>query len=228
VGALQKTSVYGVINLLDLATKYNAVMFQFSTSEVYGDPKQHPQKESYRGLVNPIGIRSCYDEGKRVAESLCFDYNREFGTKVKVIRIFNTYGARMDPLDGRVVSNFIMQALRAEDITIYGDGTQTRSFCYVDDLVDGIIRMMNDSRDDFYGPVNLGNPDEFTMLELAQKVIALTGSKSKVVHKPLPADDPTQRCPDISLAKQEFGWEPKVLLDDGLKKTIKYFANYVK
>ncbi len=217
-----KTSIFGVLNMLDLATKYGATMFQFSTSEVYGDPKVHPQSESYRGSVNPIGIRSCYDEGKRCSESLCFDYNREFGTKIKVIRIFNTYGPNMDPNDGRVVSNFIMQALNNEDITVYGDGSQTRSFCYVDDLIEGIIRMMNDSGD-FMGPVNLGNPGEFTISELAEKVIRMTKSASKIVYKPLPGDDPTQRRPDISLAKKILGWEPKVMLESGLEKTIGYF-----
>ena len=218
-----KTSIFGAINMLDLATKHGATLLQFSTSEVYGDPKLHPQPESYRGSVNPIGIRSCYDEGKRCAESLCFDYNREFGTKIKVIRIFNTYGPNMDPNDGRVVSNFIMQALNNEDITVYGDGSQTRSFCYVDDLIDGIVRMMN-SKARIVGPVNLGNPGEFTILELAQKVIDMTRSKSKIVHKPLPGDDPTQRRPDISLAKEMLGWEPKVMLDEGLQKVIEYFG----
>lgn len=214
-----KTSVFGTINMLDLARKYGATMLQFSTSEVYGDPEVHPQVENYRGSVNPIGIRSCYDEGKRCAESLCFDYNREFGVMIKVIRIFNTYGPNMDPADGRVVSNFIMQALHNEDITVYGEGQQTRSFCYVDDLVEGVVRMMN-SRSDFLGPVNLGNPGEFTVMELAKLVISITGSKSEIVHKPLPGDDPTQRRPDISLAKRELGWEPKVQLEEGLKKMI--------
>lgn len=223
-----KTCVFGMINMLELANKYNAKIMQFSTSEVYGDPEVHPQVEGYRGCVNCIGIRSCYDEGKRCAESLCFDYNREFGTKIKVIRIFNTYGPKMDPEDGRVVSNFIIQALKGEDITVYGDGTQTRSFQYVDDLVEGIIRMMNDSRDDFLGPVNLGNPGEFTMLELADLVLEMTGSESKIAYKPLPSDDPTRRKADISLAKRELsGWEPKVALREGLEKSIAYFKELV-
>lgn len=220
-----KTCIIGIINMLELATKYNAKIMQFSTSEVYGDPIVHPQPESYRGNVNPIGIRSCYDEGKRCAESLCFDYNREFGTRIKVIRIFNTYGPNMDPKDGRVVSNFIIQALRGDDITVYGDGKQTRSFCYVDDLVEGIIRMMA-SREDFLGPVNLGNPGEFTMLELAEKVLSKIESNSKLSFKPLPSDDPTQRKPVIDLAKQELGWEPKIKLDEGLDLTIEYYKNY--
>ena len=221
-----KTCIFGVLNMLELAKKYGATMMQFSTSEVYGDPEVHPQVESYRGCVNPIGVRSCYDEGKRCAEALCFDYNREFGVKIKVIRIFNTYGPNMDPQDGRVVSNFIMQALRGEDLTVYGDGTQTRSFQYIDDLVEGIVRMMNDSRSDFLGPVNLGNPGEFTMLELAQKVLEKTGSKSKVVFRPLPGDDPTRRRADIALAKQELqGWSPAVALDEGLDKTIACFKS---
>lgn len=224
-----KTCVYGIINMLELATRYDATLLQFSTSEVYGNPEVHPQVESYRGCVNPIGIRSCYDEGKRVAESLCFDYHREFGTKIKVIRIFNTYGKYMDPKDGRVVSNFIMQALRGENITIYGDGTQTRSFQYIDDLIEGIVRMMNESRGDFLGPVNLGNPGEFTMLELAEKVLQMTGSKSKLVYKPLPGDDPTRRQADISVAKRELnGWEPKIALEEGLEKSIAYFRQFLK
>ncbi len=219
-----KTCIFGILNMLELAKKYDATLLQFSTSEVYGDPEVHPQVETYRGCVNPIGIRSCYDEGKRCAEALCFDYNREFGTKIKVIRIFNTYGPNMDPNDGRVVSNFIMQALRGEDLTVYGDGTQTRSFQYVDDLIEGIVRMMNDSRKDFLGPVNLGNPGEFTMLEPAQKVLQHTGSKSKLVFKPLPSDDPTRRQANISVAKRELnGWEPKIALDEGLEKSIAYF-----
>lgn len=223
-----KTCIFGMLNMLELAKKYGATVMQFSTSEVYGDPEVHPQVEGYRGCVNCTGIRSCYDEGKRCAESLCFDYNREFGTKIKVIRIFNTYGPKMDPEDGRVVSNFIMQALRGEDITIYGDGTQTRSFQYVDDLIEGIIRMMNDSRDDFLGPVNLGNPGEFTMLELAQMVLEMTGSKSRLVYRPLPSDDPTRRKADISLAKRELsGWEPKVALREGLERSIAYFKQLV-
>lgn len=220
-----KTCIYGMINMLDLATKNDATIMQFSTSEVYGDPAVHPQVESYRGNVNPDGIRSCYDEGKRCAESLCFDYNREFGTKIKVIRIFNTYGPNMDPKDGRVISNFIMQALRGEDITIYGDGTQTRSFQYIDDLTEGIYRMMNTSRADFYGPVNLGNPGEFTMLELAEKVLEITGSKSKIIHMPLPGDDPTRRKADITLAGKELqGWQPKIQLDEGLERSMQYFS----
>ena len=222
------TSVLGVVNMLELAKRYNAVMMQFSTSEVYGDPEVHPQVESYRGCVNPHGIRSCYDEGKRVAESLCFDYFREFGVKIKIIRIFNTYGRYMDPNDGRVVSNFITQALRGEDLTVYGDGTQTRSFQYVDDLIEGIDRMMNQSREDFQGPVNLGNPDEFTMLELAEKVLRKTGSKSKIVYCPLPGDDPTRRRACIDLAKKELnGWEPKIKLDEGLDKSIAYFRQFI-
>ena len=222
-----KICVLGVMNMLELANKNNAKIMQFSTSEVYGDPEVHPQVEGYRGNVNPIGIRSCYDEGKRVGETLVFDYNREFGTKIKVIRIFNTYGPNMDPKDGRVVSNMIVQALKGEDITVYGDGSQTRSFCYVDDLVEGIIRMMA-SRDDFLGPVNLGNPGEFTVKELADIVLELTGSDSKVVNMPLPSDDPTKRRPDISLANQELnGWKPTVPLREGLKPTIEYFRTYV-
>lgn len=217
-----KTSVMGAINMLGLAKRVNARVLQASTSEVYGNPAVHPQPEEYWGNVNPIGIRSCYDEGKRVAETLFFDYHRQNHVDIKVIRIFNTYGPNMNANDGRVVSNFIVQALKGEDITIYGDGKQTRSFCYVDDLVEGMIRMMN-SRDGFTGPVNLGNPGEFTMLELAEKVIKLTGSKSKIVHKPLPQDDPTQRKPVIELAKKELDWEPTIKLDEGLKKTIDYF-----
>lgn len=219
-----KTCVLGILNMLELARKNNAKIMQFSTSEVYGEPQVHPQPEGYRGNVNPIGIRSCYDEGKRCAETLCFDYHREFGVKIKVIRIFNTYGPKMDPDDGRVVSNFILQALKGEDITIYGGGSQTRSFCYVDDLVEGIIRMMN-SPDEFMGPVNLGNPGEFTVKDLAEIVLDMTDSKSKTVYCDLPSDDPTQRKPDITLAKEKLGWEPKVMLRDGLVKTIKYFRN---
>ena len=223
-----KTCIFGVLNMLELAKKYDATMMQFSTSEVYGDPQVHPQVESYRGCVNPIGIRGCYDEGKRCAESLCFDYNREFGVKIKVIRIFNTYGPNMDPQDGRVVSNFIMQALRGEDLTVYGDGMQTRSFQYIDDLIEGIVRMMNDSRPDFLGPVNLGNPGEFTMLELAQKVLEKTASKSKLVFRPLPGDDPTRRRADITLAGKELnGWKPTVALDEGLDKSIAYFKTLI-
>lgn len=223
-----KTCIFGVLNMLELAKKYDATLLQFSTSEVYGDPEVHPQIETYRGCVNPVGIRSCYDEGKRCAEALCFDYHREFGVKIKVIRIFNTYGPNMDPEDGRVVSNFIMQALRGEDLTVYGDGTQTRSFQYVDDLIEGIWRMMNQSREDFLGPVNLGNPGEFTMLELAEKVLQHTGSKSKLVFKPLPGDDPTRRRADITLAGRELnGWKPRIALDEGLEKSIAYFRTLV-
>lgn len=217
-----KTSVMGAINMLGLAKRVKARILQASTSEVYGNPHVHPQPEEYWGNVNPIGIRSCYDEGKRAAETLFFDYHRQNGVDIKVIRIFNTYGPNMNPDDGRVVSNFIVQALKGEDITIYGDGKQTRSFCYVDDLVEGMVRMMN-SREGFTGPVNLGNPGEFTMLELAEKVLALTGSKSKIVYQPLPQDDPTQRKPVIDLAKKELDWEPKIVLEEGLKKTIEYF-----
>jgi len=217
-----KTSVMGAINMLGLAKRTRAKILQASTSEVYGDPKVHPQPEEYWGNVNPIGPRSCYDEGKRCAETLFFDYHREHGLPIKVARIFNTYGPRMHPADGRVVSNFIIQALKGEDITLYGDGSQTRSFCYVDEMVDGFIRLMA-SPDDFTGPVNLGNPDEFTIRELAEKVVEMTGSKSKLVCKPLPADDPKQRQPDITRAKKELGWEPKIKLEEGLKKTIAYF-----
>jgi UDP-glucuronate decarboxylase len=218
-----KTSVHGAINMLGLAKRVRAKILQASTSEVYGDPEVHPQVESYWGRVNPIGLRSCYDEGKRCAETLFFDYHRQHKLRIKVVRIFNTYGPRMHMNDGRVVSNFIVQALRGEDITIYGDGAQTRSFCYVDDLLEAMIRMMN-TGDTFVGPVNIGNPGEFTMLELATKVVALTGSKSKIIHLPLPADDPKQRRPDISLAQKELGgWQPQTQLEEGLKKTIAYF-----
>ncbi len=223
-----KTSVMGAINMLGLAKRIKAKILQASTSEVYGDPLIHPQVESYWGNVNPIGIRSCYDEGKRCAESLFVNYERQNGVKIKIIRIFNTYGPRMHPQDGRVVSNFIVQALKGEDITIFGDGKQTRSFQYVDDLVEGMIRMMG-SRDEFEGPVNIGNPNEFTMLDLAEKVLDITGSKSKLVFLPLPADDPTQRKPDITLAKKELNdWEPVIQLEDGLKKTIDYFDDLLK
>jgi UDP-glucuronate decarboxylase len=218
-----KTSVHGAINMLGLAKRCKAKILQASTSEVYGDPEVHPQTESYWGRVNPVGIRSCYDEGKRCAETLFFDYWRQHKLRIKVIRIFNTYGPRMHPNDGRVVSNFIVQALKGEDITIYGDGKQSRSFCYVDDLVEGMIRMM-DSEDDFTGPVNIGNTGEFTMLELAEKVIAMTGSRSKIKYMPLPQDDPRQRRPDTSLAKKMLDWEPSIALDAGLKRTIEYFA----
>ena len=219
-----KTSVHGAINMLGLAKRLKCRIMQASTSEVYGDPSVHPQPEGYWGNVNPIGPRSCYDEGKRCAETLFFDYWRQHKLQIKVIRIFNTYGPRMHPNDGRVVSNFIVQALKGEDITIYGDGSQTRSFCYVDDLVDGFIRLMG-SDAKVTGPVNIGNPGEFSMLELAQKVIAQTGSKSKIIHMPLPADDPKQRQPDITQAKAVLGWEPKVALDQGLAKTIDYFRD---
>lgn len=219
-----KTCVIGMINMLELAKKYNATLLQFSTSEVYGDALIHPQTEDYWGNVNPNGIRSCYDEGKRCAETLCFDYCREFGTRIKVIRIFNTYGENMYYEDGRVISNFIMQALTNKDITIYGNGSQTRSFCYVSDLIDGIIKMMN-SDDSITSPINLGNPSEFTMLELAKKVISLTDSKSNIIFCPLPSDDPKQRKPDISLAKEKLGWEPKISLDEGLKRTISYYKD---
>ncbi|MEE9430493.1 MAG: UDP-glucuronic acid decarboxylase family protein [Melioribacteraceae bacterium] len=222
-----KTSVVGAINMLGLAKRTKAKILQASTSEVYGDPDVHPQPETYKGLVNPIGPRACYDEGKRCAETLFFDYNRIYDLQIKVMRIFNTYGPRMDPNDGRVVSNFIVQAIKGEDITIFGEGTQTRSFCYVDDLIEGMIRLMN-SRDGFTGPVNIGNPDEFTMLELAEKVIELTGSKSKLKFMELPQDDPKQRQPDITLAKKELGWEPTIKLEEGLKKTIEYFKTVVK
>jgi UDP-glucuronate decarboxylase len=214
--------VHGAINMLGLAKRIKARILQASTSEVYGDPEVHPQKEGYWGRVNPIGIRSCYDEGKRCAETLFFDYFRQHQLEIKVVRIFNTYGPRMHPHDGRVVSNFIVQALRGEDITIYGDGSQTRSFCYVNDLIEAMLRMM-DTPADFPGPMNIGNPAEFTMIELAQKVIALTGSSSKLVFRPLPSDDPKQRCPDIGVAKSAIAWEPQVGLDDGLRQTIAYF-----
>lgn len=216
-----KTSVLGSINVLGLAKRVKARILQASTSEVYGDPHVHPQTESYWGNVNTIGIRSCYDEGKRAAETLFMDYHRQNNVAIRIIRIFNTYGPRMHPKDGRVVSNFIMQALQHKDITIYGDGSQTRSFCYVSDLVEGMMRMMN--KEDFIGPVNLGNPGEFTIKELAEKVIALTGTKARIIYQTLPADDPKQRQPNIELAKKELNWEPKIKLDEGLKKTIDYF-----
>lgn len=222
-----KTNVMGTINMLGLAKRTNAKILHASTSEVYGDPAVHPQPESYWGHVNPIGVRSCYDEGKRCAETLFMDYHRQNNVRIKIIRIFNTYGPYMSPNDGRVVSNFIVQALKGENLTIYGDGTQTRSFQYVDDLVEGMMRMMH-SDDSFTGPVNLGNPGEFTMLELAEKVIELTGSKSEIVFKPLPVDDPRHRQPDITLAKKMLdGWEPVVKLEDGLRKTIDYFAGII-
>lgn len=221
-----KTSVFGALNALDLANKWNAKVFQASTSEVYGDPLVHPQSETYWGHVNTIGIRSCYDEGKRSAETLFMDYHRQYNTKIKIVRIFNTYGPNMNPNDGRVVSNFIVQALKGEDITIYGSGEQTRSFCFVDDLVRGFTKMMN-SNDEVTGPINLGNPGEFTMLELAEKVLHLTKSKSKLVFKELPQDDPKQRKPDIAKAKEVLDWQPEIMLEDGLKETIKYFKTLV-
>ena len=221
-----KTSVLGAMNMLGLAKRVHARILQASTSEVYGDPEVHPQPESYRGCVNTIGIRSCYDEGKRVAETLFFDYHRMHNVDIKVMRIFNTYGPNMHPADGRVVSNFIMQALQGKDITVYGDGSQTRSFCYVDDLIEGMVRLMN-SRDGFTGPVNIGNPGEFTIKELAELVLEKTGSDSKIVYKPLPSDDPIQRRPVIDLAKKELDWEPTIPLDKGLDKTIEYFRQFV-
>ncbi len=217
-----KTSVHGAINVLGLAKRVGAKIFQASTSEVYGDPEVHPQTEDYRGSVNPIGPRACYDEGKRCAETLFFDYHRQHGTRIKVARIFNTYGPRMHPDDGRVVSNFIVQALEGRDITIYGDGSQTRSFCYCDDLIEGFVRLM-DSADDITGPINLGNPGEFTMVQLAEAVLRLTKSKSKLIFLPLPADDPRQRQPDITKAREILGWQPTVPLEAGLERTIDYF-----
>jgi UDP-glucuronate decarboxylase len=217
-----KTSVHGAINMLGLAKRVRAKILQASTSEVYGDPQVHPQIETYWGHVNPIGIRSCYDEGKRCAETLFFDYHRQHKLRIKVARIFNTYGPRMHPNDGRVVSNFIVQALQGEDITVYGQGEQTRSFCYVDDLVEALMRLMA-TGDGFTGPVNLGNPGEFTILQLAQKVIDIVGSKSKIVFRPLPGDDPMQRQPDLTVARRELGWEPTTMLDEGLKRTVAYF-----
>jgi UDP-glucuronate decarboxylase len=222
-----KTSVHGAINMLGLAKRVKAKIFQASTSEVYGDPQVHPQTETYWGHVNPIGYRSCYDEGKRCAETLFFDYRRQHNLRIKVARIFNTYGPNMHPNDGRVVSNFIMQALQNRSITIYGDGSQSRSFCYVDDLIEAFLRLMA-TPDDFTGPVNLGNPNEFTIRELAEKVIERTNSRSKLEYKPLPSDDPTQRQPDITLAREKLGWEPKVQLEEGLKKTIPYFKRLLK
>jgi UDP-glucuronate decarboxylase len=219
-----KTSVHGAINMLGLAKRVKAKILQASTSEVYGDPKVHPQAEDYWGHVNPVGMRSCYDEGKRCAETLFFDYYRQHKLRIKVARIFNTYGPRMHPNDGRVVSNFIVQALKGEPITIYGKGNQTRSFCYVADLVEALVRLMA-TRDAFTGPVNLGNPGEFSILELAQKIVELTGSRSELVFKPLPEDDPLQRQPDISLAGRELGWQPSVALDEGLRRTIEYFRS---
>lgn len=222
-----KTAVHGAINMLGLAKRLKARILQASTSEIYGDPTVHPQVEDYWGNVNPIGVRSCYDEGKRCAETLFFDYHRQHKLKIKVARIFNTYGPRMHPNDGRVVSSFIVQALRGEDITVFGDGNQTRSFCYVDDLLDALVSLMN-GPDDFTGPVNLGNPDEFTILELAKKVIDMTGTRSKIVFNPLPSDDPRQRQPDITLAFNKLGWKPKVKLEEGLRKTIDYFDSLLK
>ncbi len=222
-----KTSVQGAINMLNLATRVKGKILQASTSEVYGDPEVHPQPESYWGKVNPIGIRSCYDEGKRCAETLFFDYYRQHNLSIKVVRIFNTYGPRMHPNDGRVVSNFIVQALREEDITIYGTGNQTRSFCYVDDLIEGLMQMMN-TPESVTGPINLGNPSEFTMLELAEKVLKITKSKSKLVFKALPQDDPKQRKPDINIAQEALKWQPKISLDDGLELTVEYFKNTIK
>ncbi|MBU1289349.1 MAG: SDR family oxidoreductase [Alphaproteobacteria bacterium] len=222
-----KTSVHGAINMLGLAKRTRARILQASTSEVYGDPAIHPQTEDYWGNVNPIGIRSCYDEGKRCAETLFFDYHRQHKVEIKVARIFNTYGPRMHPNDGRVVSNFIVQALKGEDITLYGDGEQTRSFCYVSDLVTGLVSLMG-TGPDFVGPVNIGNPGEFTIRQLAERVIALTGAKSKLVHRPLPQDDPKQRQPDISLAQEKLGWAPTVSLDEGLKPTIAYFEEEIR
>ena len=221
-----KTSVHGAINMLGLAKRTRACILQASTSEVYGDPEVHPQPESYWGRVNPIGIRSCYDESKRCAETLFFDYYRQHQTDIKVVRIFNTYGPRMHPNDGRVVSNFIVQALQGKDITIYGDGSQTRSFCYVDDLVDAMVKMMN-SEKGFTGPVNIGNPGEFTMLQLAEMVLTLSNSKSKIIYQPLPSDDPKQRQPNIDLAKDKLAWQPKVELKDGLRETIAYFKKMI-
>ncbi len=222
-----KTSVHGAINMLGLAKRVKAKIFQASTSEVYGDPQIHPQPESYWGHVNPNGLRSCYDEGKRCAETLFFDYYRQHKLRIKVARIFNTYGPRMHPNDGRVVSNFIVQALLGEPITIYGDGSQTRSFCYVDDLIEAFVRLMA-TEDDFTGPVNTGNPGEFTILQLAENVLELTGSKSELIFKPLPQDDPKQRCPDITLAKEKLGWEPKISLREGLVPTIAYFDDFLR
>ena len=222
-----KTSVIGAINMLGLAKRVKAKVFQASTSEVYGDPEVHPQTEDYRGNVNPLGPRACYDEGKRAAETLFFDYRRQHGLRIKVVRIFNTYGPRMHPNDGRVVSNFIMQALRNEPITLFGDGSQTRAFCYVDDLIEGFLRLMA-TPDDITGPINIGNPHEIPVSELATRIIDLTGSASKVVYRPLPQDDPTQRCPDISLARKHLDWTPKVALDDGLTRTIAYFEGLLQ
>ncbi len=216
-----KTNIIGTLNMLGMAKRVKARILLASTSEVYGDPAIHPQKEDYWGNVNPIGIRSCYDEGKRAAETLMMDYHRQNHVDIRIVRIFNTYGPRMLADDGRVVSNFIVQALKGEDITVYGKGSQTRSFCYVDDLIDGMVRMMN--KEHFIGPVNIGNPEEYTILDFAKKIIAMTGSKSSITYKPIPSDDPTQRKPDIALAREKLGWEPKVAADEGLKRTIEYF-----
>jgi UDP-glucuronate decarboxylase len=224
--ATTKTSVHGAINMLGLAKRVKAKIMQASTSEVYGDPIEHPQTESYRGNVNPVGPRACYDEGKRCAETLFFDYHRQHRVRIKVARIFNTYGPRMHPNDGRVVSNFVLQALRGQPITLYGSGSQTRAFCYVDDLIEGFLRLMA-TGDDFTGPVNLGNPMEIPVKELAERIIKLTGSSSTLIYRPLPQDDPTQRCPDITLAKSKLGWEPTVPLETGLKRTIDYFRAFV-
>jgi len=220
-----KTCVHGILNMLELAKKNNAKIMQASTSEVYGDPEVHPQVETYLGNVNPNGIRSCYDEGKRCAESLMFDHQRMYGTNIKVARIFNTYGPHMDPKDGRVVSNFIVQSLQGKPLTVYGDGSQTRSFCYVDDLIEGFIRLM--ASEDFTGPVNLGNPGEFTVKELAEKTLQMINPDAEVSYLPLPADDPTKRKPDITVAKENLGWEPTIVLDEGLKKTIEYFKSVI-
>jgi UDP-glucuronate decarboxylase len=222
-----KTSVIGAINMLGLAKRIGAKILQASTSEVYGDPTVHPQTEDYRGNVNPLGPRACYDEGKRCAETLFFDYHRQHKVRIKVARIFNTYGPRMHPNDGRVVSNFIVQALRGEDVTLYGDGGQTRAFCYVDDMVDGLVRLM-ESAPGVTGPINIGNPHEITVRELADRIVSLSNSRSKIVHRPLPMDDPLQRCPDISFARQELEWEPKMSLDDGLRRTIAYFDTLLR
>jgi UDP-glucuronate decarboxylase len=219
-----KVNVHGCINMLGLAKRLKAKILQASTSEVYGDPTIHPQNEKYWGNVNPIGLRSCYDEGKRCAETLFFDYHRQHALKIKVVRIFNTYGPRMHPNDGRVISNFVIQALAGRDITVYGDGTQTRSFCYVDDMIDGLVKMMS-SPDDYTGPVNIGNPNEYSILELARKILEKTGSRSKIAYKPLPQDDPLKRRPDITLAKKRLGWEPATDLTEGLKRTIEYFQS---
>ena len=221
-----KTNVMGAINMLGLAKRVKAKILQASTSEIYGNPAVHPQKEDYRGNVNTIGLRSCYDEGKRCAETLFFDYHRQNRVNIRVVRIFNTYGPRMHPKDGRVISNFIVQALTNQDITVYGDGSQTRSFCYVDDMIEGLILMMN-GPDDFIGPVNLGNPDECSILQVAEMIVRLTGSRSKIIFKPLPQDDPIRRCPDITLAKEMFNWEPQVELEGGIKRTIEYFRGLV-